>query len=276
MKKVLRLFAVLFCFPFAMIAQVAHSSDSAYTEKPSEVLNQFAVGSGTDGGFTPKATIKTYKLSALIGSGYWDFYLFNSLPAIPPTEGDSATTHESRRAYVRNDLLRQAGGLLNVSVSKVGYFANGHDDEVKEIKGAQVDFRLGVKAVDVFNRRKDESFLIPIFQSTIDLRYLIPLITPDKNIKKGDKINLKERMVGSLSFRFEGAFLQVMSNTEVYDQTFISKKGLPPSSTVFAGTFETFFYISDQIYINVGYSFTDQDQKQIPNTPFFSISYGKR
>jgi len=266
---------LVFIFPLILSAQqLQHSEDTGYTDKPAEVLNQFALGSGTDGGFTPKATVKTYKLSAAIGQGYWDFYLFNSLPAIPPVEGDSVTTQENRRAYVRNDLVRQLGGLMNISLSKVGFFGYGGDEEVREIKGAQIDFRMGAKAVDAFNRRKGESFLIPIFQSTLDLRYLIPLVMYTKSSKKGDnKVNLKDRMVGNLSFRACGAFMQVLSS-DVYDHTFISKKGVPASPTIWTGTFETFFYISDQIYINVGFAMTNQSQ--IPNTPFFSIAYGRQ
>ena len=250
-------------------SQISHSEDTTQTEKATEVFNQFALGSGFDGGITPKATVKTFKYSALIGKGYWDFYFFNSLPTIAPAEGDSVENAEARRTYVRNDLVKQVGGLLNVSLSKVGYFAYGGEEEAKEVQGAQVDFRIGAKAVDVFNRRKDESLLIPILQSTFELRYLIPLIPPDK--QKNETLKISDRKVGGLHFRVLGAFMQVL-NTEIYEKTFITKRGVPASPTVFAGTFETFFFISNKVYINVGYTFTNQEQ--IPNTPFFSISYG--
>jgi len=95
----------------------------------------------------------------------------------------------------------------------------------------------------------------------------------DHKMKKDEKLSLKDRMVGNLSFRFIGAYMQVLSS-DIYDKTFISKKGVPASPTVFTGTFEAFFYISDQIYINVGFAMTNQSQ--IPNTPFFSIAYGRQ
>ena len=250
-------------------SQIQHSEDTAATDKASEAFSQFALGTGFDGGITPKATVKTFKYSALIGKGYWDFYFFNSLPTVAPPSGDSVENQDARRTYVRNDLVRQVGGLVNVSLSKVGYFAYGGDEAAREIRGAQMDFRIGAKAVDVFNRRKEESLLIPILQSTFELRYLIPLIPPEK--QKKESVPLSDRKVGGLHFRLLGAFMQVL-NTDIYEKTFITKRGIPASPTVFAGTFETFFFISNKVYINVGYTFTNQEQ--IPNTPFFSISYG--
>ena len=265
------LLAALFLAYAAAYGQsnITHAEDTGATEKATEVFNQFALGTGFDGGITPKATVKTFKYSALIANGYWDFYFFNSLPTIAPAQGDSLEDQAARKTYVRNDLVRQVGGLMNVSLSKVGYFGYGGDEEAKEVRGAQMDFRIGAKAVDVFNRRKDESLLIPILQSTFELRYLIPLIPPEKQKKENVKIG--ERKVGGLHFRLLGAFMQVL-NTEIYQQTFVTKRGVPASPTVFAGTFETFFFISNKVYINVGYTFTNQEQ--IPNTPFFSISYG--
>lgn len=231
-------------------------------------FSQFSLGAGVGSGTsTPKITLNSYRFSALIGKGYWDFYLFNSVPTLATVEADS-------ERYVRNDLVKQLGGLLNLSVSKVGYFAYGGDPSVKEIKGAQIDFRVGGKAIDVANRRKGNSFLIPIVQSTLDLRYLIPLINNKDRKKKGETTsNLRENMIGNLSFRFLGSIMQVL-NQEVYGQYYTNRRGVPASPTIFTGTIEMFFYITDQIYINAGYSFTNQDL--IKPIPFFSVSYGRK
>jgi hypothetical protein len=241
---------------------------SSNDKEPPAAFSQFSLGAGVGGGSsTPKITLNSYRFSALIGKGYWDFYLFNSVPTLATIEADS-------ERYVRNDLVKQLGGLLNLSVSKVGYFAYGGDPSVKEIKGAQVDFRVGGKAIDVANRRKGTSFLIPIVQSTLDLRYLIPLIDNKDRKKKGETtVNLKEKMIGNLSFRFLGSFMQVL-NGDVYEKYYTSRRGVPASRTIFTGTVEMFFYITDQIYINAGYSFTNQPL--IEPIPFFSVSYGRK
>lgn len=241
---------------------------SSNNKQAPAAFSQFSLGAGVgSGSSTPKVTLNSYRFSALIGKGYWDFYLFNSVPTLATTEADT-------ERYVRNDLVKQLGGLLNLSVSKVAYFAYGGDPNVKEIKGAQLDFRLGGKAIDVANRRKGNTFLIPILQSTLDLRYLIPLIDPKDRKKKGETTtNLREKMVGNLSFRFLGSFMQVL-NQEVYGKYYTSRRGVPASPSIFTGTIEMFFYITDQIYINAGYSFTNQPL--IEPIPFLSISYGRK
>lgn len=269
MKKIYLAF-LLGLLSFTMNAQTADTiiPTSSNDKEAPAAFSQFSLGAGVgSGSSTPKVTLNSYRFSALIGKGYWDFYLFNSVPTLATTEADS-------ERYVRNDLIKQLGGLLNLSVSKVGYFAYGGDPSVKEIKGAQIDFRLGGKAIDVANRRKGNTFLIPIIQSTIDLRYLIPLIDNKDRKKKGETTtNLREKMVGNLSFRFLGSFMQVL-NQEVYGKYYTSRKGVPASPSIFTGTIEMFFYITDQIYINAGYSFTNQPL--IKPIPFLSVSYGRK
>jgi len=156
-------------------------------------------------------------------------------------------------------------------MSKVGYFANNGDIENREVRGAQLDFRFGAKAIDIANRRKGTSFLVPILQSSLDLRYLIPLVGHNSNYKSGDKLDLKKNMVGNLSFRFLGSILQVLDKS-IYGTYYSTRKGVPASPTIFTGTMEMYFYITDQIYINAGYSFTNQPL--IEDIPFLSISYG--
>jgi hypothetical protein len=261
---------IMSLFSFALNAQTADTiiPTSSNDKQQPAAFSQFSLGAGVGGGSsTPKITLNSYRFSALIGKGYWDFYLFNSVPTLATVEADS-------ERYVRNDLVKQLGGLLNLSVSKVGYFAYGGDPTVKEIKGAQVDFRLGGKAIDVANRRKGTSFLIPILQTTLDFRYLIPLIDNKDRRKKGETTtNLREKMIGNLSFRFLGSYMQVL-NGEVYEKYYTSRRGVPASKSIFTGTIEMFFYITDQIYINAGYSFTNQEL--IEPIPFFSVSYGRK
>jgi hypothetical protein len=99
------------------------------------------------------------------------------------------------------------------------------------------------------------------------------LIDPKDRVKKGEKVNLKEKMIGNLSFRFLGSIMQVL-NQEVYGQYYTTRRGVPASPTIFTGTLEMYFYITDQIYINAGYSFTNQPL--IKPIPFFSVSYGRK
>jgi hypothetical protein len=268
MKKILLFVA------FALIINMCNAqnsesdtSASGSGKKAAAAFSQFSFGGGVGGAAaTPKITLNSYRFSALIGKGAWDFYLFNSVPSIQSIEADS-------EQYVRGDLLRQAGGLLNLSVSKVGYFGYGKDPDVKEVKGAQLDFRMGGKAIDVPNRRKGSSFLVPILVSSVDLRYLIPLVVKAPGKNKGEKFSLKDNMVGNLSFRFLGSIMQVMDPT-IYNTYYRTYKQVPASPTILVGTFEMYFYISDQIYINAGY--TISNQPLIPAMPFFSLSYGSK
>ncbi len=268
MKKIYLAFLMV-SFSFVLHAQTHDTivPTSSNDKEAPAAFSQFSLGAGVgSGSSTPKVTLNSYRFSALIAKGYWDFYLFNSVPTLATAEVDS-------ERYVRGDLVRQLGGLLNMSVSKVGYFAYGGDPSVRDVKGAQVDFRFGGKAIDVANRRKGSSFLIPILQSTLDLRYLIPLINHKDQLKKGETVNLKEKMIGNLSFRFLGSIMQVL-NQEVYGEYYKSRRGVPASPTIFTGTVEMYFYITDQIYLNAGYSFTNQPL--IKPIPFFSVSYGRK
>jgi hypothetical protein len=238
---------------------------AAHAENPDELLSQFSLGSalGSDAYSVPKAAIKTYKFTALIGKGEWEFNLFDSAPAISINSSDS-------EQYLRNDLIRQLGGIVNVSLGRTGYFGNGTNPDLQEIKGARFEFRLGGKVLDVLAGQSQNRQLVPVLQSTLDFRYMIPLFQYDKN---ADKAALtKDQAKGNLSFRFIGAVMSVV-NSQVFDDYYSNRKGIPPNPTFFAGTFDMNFYITNQLFINLGYAFASEET--IKPVPFFAISYGK-
>lgn len=234
-------------------------------ENSDQLLSQFSLGSalGDEAYSVPKAAVKTYKFTALIGKGEWEFNLFNSVPAISINSSDS-------EQYVRNDLIRHLGGIVNVSMGRTGYFANGKNPAMEEIKGGRFEFRLGAKALDVLSGVSQDRKLIPVLQSSLDFRYMIPLFKYDKDV---DKSTLTaDNMVGNLSFRFVGALVSVV-NSKVFEDYYSDRKGIPPNPTFFAGTFDINFYITNQLFVNLGYAFASEET--IKPIPFFSISYGK-
>jgi hypothetical protein len=239
--------------------------NAVHAETPDELLSQFALGSalGSDAYSVPKAAVKTYKFTALIGKGEWDFNLFNSVPVISINSADS-------EQYLRNDLVRQLGGIINVSMGRTGYFANGKNPEMEEIKGARFEFRIGGKLLDVVGGVSQERQLLPVGQSTIDFRYMIPLFKYEKNKEKVERT--KDMAQGNLMFRFIGGAMGVM-NSEIFDDYYSDRKGIPPNPVFFAGTFDVNFYITSQLFINFGYSFASEET--IKPVPFFAISYGR-
>ena len=262
-------FVLAGCFLFTgkTAAQVvdSSSSESPSPDKAQRFFGGFASGySGT----SPKITAETYHLGFALGKeggNYWDLYLCNSVPTIPPNNGDTVE-------YVSNDIRRQLGGLANFSLSKVGYFGYGGDRSIRDIKGFQTDFRFGVKMVDVPIRRSGTDFLIPIFQSTFDFRYLIPLVPPRKATDGNSKFDVRKNMVGNLSFRVSGSYMTVM-NTTNYNLYYASKKGVIPNPNLLVVTPEMSFYVTNQLYFSVGYSYNNYNF--IENAIFFQVSYGK-
>ena len=238
---------------------------AAKGESSNELLSQFSLGSavGTDAYSVPKAAIKTYKFTALIGKGEWDFNLYNSVPALSINSADS-------EQYLRNDLVKQLGGVINVSLGRTGYFANGKNPDMEDIKGARFEFRLGAKALDVVVGESKDRQLIPVLQSTLDFRYMIPLFQYEKNADKSTRT--ADQAKGNLSFRAIGALMSVM-NSEVFDDYYSNRKGIPPNPTFFAGNFEINFYITNQLFINLGYALASEET--IEPLPYFGISYGK-
>jgi len=136
-----------YCFlgillPFLALAQSVETNRvDAKTAEIKSGSNFLNTASFAFAGSSPQASIKTYKLTAYIGKSPWSFYLYNTVPLYVSKRADST------RAFA-NDLLNQLGGLLNLSLSKVAYFANGKDVINRDIKGAQLDFRLGSKILD--------------------------------------------------------------------------------------------------------------------------------
>ena len=260
MKKPLLITTILLIAVFIHLkAQVFETEITPMEGEAEQTILDQASASFT--GTSPYLTLKTYKLKGLIGKGTVDLYLFNSVPAFSIKRADSLNV-------LAEDVLNQLGGLLNFSLSKVGYFGNGGDQLNKDIKGGQVDFRLGGKALDSHNRDFDSKFIVPVFQSTFDLRYLIPLVAPET--KKQSSDNLKKAISGNLSFRVYGGFMQIF-NTALYDQYYTDVRGIPPTHSLFTGGAEINLFISNQFYISGGY--TISNQTTIPNRTFFSISY---
>ena len=258
-------FALLLILATGTQAQLVETTDfdSTLSTNGSSVLDQASLGYA---GTSPNVTLKTYKLSALIGKSNWDLYVYNSVSAFTVAAQDSATA-------LGHDILNQLGGLLNVSLSKMGYFANGRDKSIRDVKGGQIDFRLGGKMLDAYNRNAFEGgivkSMVPLLQSTVDVRYLIPLVNPMERGKQN--FNVKQSMLGNLSFRVYGSFMQVL-NGEIFDRYYTTKRGLPPKHSFFTGNVEVNLFITDQFYISAGYSMSNQ-QEALPNRSFFSISY---
>lgn len=225
----------------------------------SSVLDQ---ASASFAGASPSLTLKTYKLKGLIGKGSWDLYLFNTVPTLSVKRQDSLQV-------LADDILNQLGGLLNFSLSKVGYFANGKDTDNRDIKGGQMDFRFGGKLLDSRNRELNSNFTIPIFQTTMDVRYLIPLVATTQSPDK-DKFDIKNLMKGNLSFRLYGSFMQIF-NTKVYDEYYQTKQGILPTHSLFSVSGEVNIFISNQLYLSAGYTLSNQPT--LPSRSFFSVSY---
>ena len=293
LKKSLACLILFLGLSAVVVAQqpAVKAPEKAQTEEPAteeeskgEALNLVSAGYAGNGA-APKINLKTYKFKALVGKQEFDFYLFNSVPSIVPKlqeEKSSSTTTEVEpaRRYLSNDILQQVGGLLNISLGKVAFFGYGGDEDMKYVKGAQMDIRIGGKVLEAPFAKKTEFF--PSLQSYFDIRYLIPLI--DSKLKKNGN-SYKESMVGNLSFRLVGGVQQFFTNRtgnyetrDAYTRFFTTYPNatteLLPKATLFSGNFEAFFYLTNKVYISAGYFFSND--KQIDNYPFFSLSYGSK
>jgi hypothetical protein len=239
---------------------------SAPVKSPTELLDQFSMGTavGQNANSVPKVGIKTYKFSALLGKSEWDFNLFNSVPTF-------SVNNKEGKDYMRNDLVRQMGGVVNVSLGKNGFFANGADSSLKDIKGARYEFRLGGKLLDALNEETSSREFVPVLQSSFDLSFMIPLFDNKSRTKKVAR--KRDESIGNLSFRFIGAAMYV-STTEAFNNYYSTRKGVLPVPLVMAGTIDVFFYISNKVYINFGYTISNQET--IQPIPYLSLSYGKQ
>ena len=232
--------------------------DSTSTEGvvETELFDQASLGFSSS---NPTLSLKTFKLAALIGNQEWDFYVFNSTPAFSIPREDTAQV-------LSDGILNQIGGLANIALSKVAYFANGHDKLNRDFRGAQLDFRLGGKLLDAQNRTEGNDFLVPILQSSLDLRYLIPLVQSSQETEG----SLRDRMRGNLSFRIYGTAMQIL-RSDVYDRVFIDERGNKPSHSILTGNIEVNLFITDQFYLSVGH--TISTEQRLPNRTFFSVSF---
>ncbi|WAC10952.1 hypothetical protein [Dyadobacter pollutisoli] len=220
-------------------------------------------------GTAPSASIKTYKLTAYIGESPWNFYFYNTVPLYVSNREDST------RAFA-NDLLNQLGGLLNVSLAKVAYFANGGDVMNKDIKGAQLDFRFGSKVMDKQYKNDKQaisSYLIPSLQGSLDFRYLIPLV---KSKAAATGTALRDNIAGNLSFRIFGTFQQIL-NRKQFEVAFKTPRGNVPPNQIITGNFEANLFISNEIFISAGYAYSNLIQpanlKVNKDRTFFSVSF---
>lgn len=279
MKKT---FLLVFCGLWIIRAL---SQDSvAEQETSSEAFNLISAGYA-GAGAAPKVNLKTYNFTAQIGKQDFDFYLFNSVPTIVPKlkpqiasiDDDKEVVNPAKR-YLANDILQQMGGLLNLSIGKVAFFAYGQNPELKYSRGFQTDFRIGGKMLEAPFENKSEFF--PALHSFLDLRYLIPLFDP--KLEAGG-LAREETMVGNLSFRVVlGVQKFFTGDDDPYTRFFTNYIPNPnivggtlavlPQSVLLSGNFETFFYLSNKIYISAGYYYSNDPQ--IDSYPYFSISYG--
>ncbi len=259
-KKIICGAILLFGLSTSVHGQLFETELDPEEESRSSIMDQ---ASASFTGASPSLTLKTYKLKGLVGKGSWDLYLFNTVPAITSKRQDSLEV-------LASDILNQLGGLFNFAMSKRGYFGSGHNLETRDIKGGQVDFRFGGKLLDSRNRELNSKFTIPIFQSTIDFRYLIPLVSHDVTTNQDEKFDLKNFIQGNLSFRVYGSFMQIF-NTKVYDEYYQTKRGVMPTHSLFSVSGEVNLFITNQFYISAGY--TVSNQTTLPRRSFFSISY---
>lgn len=265
--KYAHLFLTMICASLSLIgfAQVDTTGAAEPQGNHAQVLGQFSMGAPVGGGgySVPKISINTFSFTALIGKFEMDFYLFNSIPTI-------SINAEFAEQYFRNDFLKVQGGIVNICFGKTLYFANGKDILRRESKGGRFEFRTGAKAVDALYSVTGKREIAPVIQSTCDLSFKIPLF--DKGKKGSSASNDQQPQVGNLSFRCIGGMLNVI-NSDAYNEFYSTRKGIHPHSTVFTTTFDMSFYVTNQIFINGGYSVTNE--AAIMSFPFLNISYGK-
>lgn len=282
MKSKIGIIIITFCLiGFAAIGQ---SEEDETPKNPADAFNLISAGYA-GAGAAPKVNLKTYKFTALVGKSELDFYLFNSVPTIVPKLRNDATnpvpTEESNpsKRYLANDILQNAGGLLNISLGKVGYFGYGKDPKLKYSRGIQMDLRLGGKLLEAPFETKSEFF--PAVHSFFDLRYLIPLVD-GKQMKKG--LTKEQSMVGNLSFRAVLGLQKFFTNeqhNDTYSRFFTTFQNngsttlqILPKDMLITGNFEGFLYLSNKIYLSAGYYFSND--KLIDSYPYFSVSYGSK
>ena len=273
MKNLIKTLLFLTIFAIKSIAQVVETNQVDSTTSAIKPASKFLnAASFVFANTAPSANLKTYKLTAFIGKSPFNFYLYNTIPLYV------SKLQDSTRA-LSNDLMTPNGGLISASLAKTAYFANGGDKMNQDIKGAQVDFRIGAKLMDKQYKNENSnvsSFFIPSIQSTLDLRYLIPLSFVG-GASKGQA--LRDNISGNLSFRFFGTFQQIL-NEKQFSIAFKTPRGNVPPTQVFTGNFEANLFITNEIFLSAGYSYSNLIQPINLNVnktrTFFSISFLKQ
>lgn len=243
---------------FAQIVETASTDSTGNKKEASSFLSQAGFGVSPDPLLPPRINIKTYKLSANIAGGWWDLYVLNTVPTF------TINAEDSLEAFAF-ELLNQTGGIFNVSLSKVGYFANGDDKSNQDIKGAQIDFRGGVKLIDPPTRRYSE-FIVPTAQASLDLRYLIPLTSAEVK----NKTELRNKMMGNLSFRVYGMWQKIFAE-DTYNEYFKTRKGNAPPDMMASFGYEINLFITNELFVSFGQTFSNIHN--MPNRTIISLSY---
>lgn len=259
--KTIPFFLLCLCLSLGSYSQSPDTTSRTETSQQhatSSILGNASLSTPTGPLLPPRIGLRTYKLSANIINSWWDLYLHNNLPTFLPNAKDSV-------AAFGNEILNQLGGVLNISLSKVGYFGNGGDKLNRDIKGALIDFRFGAKLIDPPTRNYSE-FLVPAFQTSLDFRYLIPLVE-SKNVNASD---LRTNLLGNLSLRFYSTYQKIF-NSETYGEYFKSRKGNPAATDIISMNYELNLFITNVFYLSFGQSFSNVST--IPDRTVFSFSY---
>ena len=260
MKKITLL--ILCCIPIWAVSQGSSSEESGQTQGEFLGAGSFGATAGASNPSIdnnssiqpPRVAVKTYKLDANIGGTWWEFNFFNNLPTFTIKGEDSIRV-------LASELLNQTGGILNASLGKIGYFANGSDHTKREIKGGQFALRAGTKLLDPPNKKSYSEFLIPVLQASFDIKYLVPL-TKEKSLDK---------VFGNLSFRVYVTGMK-MFRSKIYDDYFKSERGNVTPSGIYTINYEINLYVSNSIFISFGQSFANYSET-IPKRTVFNISY---
>ncbi len=226
----------------AQAPQPTPQDDPGPHQQASSILGNAALATNADPFLPPRIGLRTYKLSANIGKGWFDFYLHNNLPTFLPNAKDSLVAFS-------NEILNHLGGVANVAFGKLMYFGNGGDVLNRNIRGGMIDIRAGAKFIDPPTRNYAE-FLVPTMQGSIDVHYLIPL----SQGRISDKTKMKEQSVGNLSFRAYGTYQHIF-RSEVYQEYFKTRKGNPAPVDLVTLSYEVSLFLSNAFYISYGQSF---------------------
>lgn len=245
---------------FSQVVESNASDDKGQRIEESSILGNASLTTSANPLLPPRIGLRTYKLSANIANTFFDFYLHNNLPTFLPAAKDSVVAFS-------NEIINHLGGVLNIAFGKNAQIGDAANDGVK---GAHYDIRAGGKFIDPPTRSYAD-FLVPTFQTSMDLRYLIPLFSSKSaGVAANAEKAVKSGAVGNLSFRVFGTYQKVF-NEAVYHEYFKSRKGNPAPTDVLTASYEVSLFISDAFFISYGQSFANINT--IPSRTMFAISY---